>query len=53
MGAVLYPLRNVQGDAVVLVVLLGIAVYTAAVVLLRAMTSEEIEFVRAALGRRS
>jgi O-antigen/teichoic acid export membrane protein len=53
MGAVLYPLRDFQGDAVVLVVLLGIAVYAAAVVLLRAMTREEIEFVRGALGRRS
>jgi O-antigen/teichoic acid export membrane protein len=53
MGVVLYPLRDVQGDAVVLVVLLGIAVYAAAVVLLRAMTREEIEFVRGALGRRS
>jgi O-antigen/teichoic acid export membrane protein len=53
MGAVLYPLRDVHGDAVVLVVLLGFAVYAAAVVLLRAMTREEIEFVRGALRRRS
>ena len=53
MGAVLYPLRNVQGDAVVLVVLLGIAVYAAAVVLLRAITPEEMQFLRAALRRSS
>jgi O-antigen/teichoic acid export membrane protein len=52
MGVVLYPLRNVQGDAVVLVVLLGVAVYTAAVVLLRAITREEMQFLRAALLRR-
>jgi O-antigen/teichoic acid export membrane protein len=53
MGVVLYPLRNVQGDAVVLVVLLGIGVYAAAVVLLRAMTREEMQFLRAALWRQS
>jgi O-antigen/teichoic acid export membrane protein len=53
MGVVLYPLRNVHGDAVLLVVLLGIAVYAAAVILLRAMTREEIQFVRSALRRPS
>jgi O-antigen/teichoic acid export membrane protein len=53
MGAVIYPLRNVEGGAVGLVVLLGIAVYAAAGVLLRAMTREEIQFLRAALRRSS
>jgi O-antigen/teichoic acid export membrane protein len=53
MGAVLIPLRNVQGDAVVLVVLLGIAVYAVAVVLVRAVTPEELRFVRGALRRPS
>jgi O-antigen/teichoic acid export membrane protein len=53
MGAVLFPLRNVGGDAVVLVVLLGIAVYAAAVVLLRAITPEEMQFLRTALKRPS
>lgn len=52
MGVVLYPLRDVHGDAVLLVVLLGIAVYAAAVILVRAMTREEIDFVRSALLRR-
>ena len=52
MAVVLYPLRNVQGDAVLLVVLLGMAVYAAAVLLLRAMTREEMDFVRSALLRR-
>jgi len=52
MGVVLLPLSNVSGDAVLLVVLLGIAVYAAAVVLLRAVTREEIDFVRSALLRR-
>jgi O-antigen/teichoic acid export membrane protein len=53
MGVVIYPLSNVRGDAVLLVVLLGIAVYAAAVLLLRAMTREEIQFVRSVLLRRS
>jgi O-antigen/teichoic acid export membrane protein len=53
MGAVIYPLSNVHGEAVLLVVLLGIAVYVAALVLLRAMTREEIQFLRAALKRPS
>ncbi|HEY8634759.1 MAG TPA: flippase [Candidatus Dormibacteraeota bacterium] len=52
MGAVLFPLKNVQGLATLLVVLLGVAVYTAAVILLRAMTREEIQFLRSALLRR-
>jgi O-antigen/teichoic acid export membrane protein len=52
MGAVLYPFRNVNGDAVLLVVLLGIAVDAAAVLLLRAMTREEMQFMRSALLRR-
>jgi O-antigen/teichoic acid export membrane protein len=53
MGAVLYPLRDVRGAAVFLVVLLAIAVYGAAVLLLRAMTREEIHFLRTALRRPS
>jgi O-antigen/teichoic acid export membrane protein len=53
MGAVLYPLRDVRGAAVFLVVLVGIAVYGAAVLLLRAMTREEIQFLRTALRRPS
>jgi len=52
MGAVLFPLKNVHGLATLLVVLLGVAVYTAAVILLRAMTREEIQFLRSALLRR-
>jgi O-antigen/teichoic acid export membrane protein len=53
MGAAIYPLRDVRGDAVGLVVLLGMAVYVAAILLLRAMTREEIQFLRAALRRTS
>jgi hypothetical protein len=53
MGAVLYPLRDVHGYSVVLVVLLGVAVYAAAVVLIRAITPEELQFVRTALKRPS
>ena len=53
MGAAVYPLRNVTGDAVLLVVLLGIAVYAVAAILLRALTREEIAFLRSALGRQT
>jgi O-antigen/teichoic acid export membrane protein len=53
MGAALYPFKEVRGDTVVLVVLLGIAIYAAAVVLLRAMTREEIDFLRSALRRQA
>jgi peptidoglycan biosynthesis protein MviN/MurJ (putative lipid II flippase) len=53
MGVVLYPLRSVTGDAVLLVVLLGIAVYAAAAILLRVLTREEIAFLRSALGRQT
>jgi O-antigen/teichoic acid export membrane protein len=53
MGATLYPFKEVRGDTVVLVVLLGIAIYAAAVVLLRAMTREEIDFLRSALRRQA
>jgi O-antigen/teichoic acid export membrane protein len=51
MGVVIYPLRDVRGGSVVLVVLLGMAVYAAAVILLRAMTRDEIQFLRTALRR--
>jgi O-antigen/teichoic acid export membrane protein len=53
MGIVLFPLRDVHGYSVVLVVLLGMAVYATAAVLIRAMTREEIDFVRSALRRQS
>jgi hypothetical protein len=53
MGAVLYPLHDVHGYSVVLVVLLGMAVYAAAVIMVRAMTREEIAFLRSALGRQT
>jgi len=53
MGVVLYPLRTVSGDAVLLVVLLGVAVYAAAAILLRALTREEIDFLRSALRRQT
>ena len=52
MGVVLYPLRNIHGEAVLLVVLLGVGAYAAAAILLRAVTREEVEFVRSALLRR-
>jgi O-antigen/teichoic acid export membrane protein len=51
MGAALYPLRNVHGYLVALAVLLGLAVYAGAVVLLKAITREEMQFLRSALKR--
>jgi hypothetical protein len=53
MGVVLYPLHSVSGDAVLLVVLLGLGVYAAAAILLKALTREEIAFLRSALGRQT
>ena len=53
MGAVLIPLKDVHGDAVGLVVLLGMAVYVVAIVLVRAVTPAELQFVRTALRRTS
>jgi O-antigen/teichoic acid export membrane protein len=53
MGVVIFPFRAMHGDAVVFVVVLAMAVYVVAVVLLRAVTTEEMQFVRAAVTRRA
>ena len=50
MGAVLFPLRNLEGVQVVIPIVVGAAVYAGAALLLRAVTSDEIAFARRALA---
>ncbi len=50
MGAVLFPLRNLDGVQVVIPIVVGAAVYAGAALLLRAVTSDEIAFARRALA---
>ncbi len=50
MGAVLFPLRNLDGVQVIIPIVVGAAVYAGAALLLRAVTSDEIAFARRALA---
>jgi len=50
MGAVLFPLRNLEGVQVIIPIVVGAAVYAGAALLLRAVTSDEIAFARRALA---
>ena len=50
MGAVLFPLRNLDGVQVIIPIAVGAAVYAGAALLLRAVTSDEIAFARRALA---
>ena len=50
MGAVLFPLRNLDGVQVLIPIVVGAAVYAGAALLLRAVTSDEIAFARRALA---
>jgi O-antigen/teichoic acid export membrane protein len=50
MGAVLFPLRNLDGVQIVIPIVVGGAVYAGAALLLRAITSDEIAFARRALA---
>ncbi|HEX9475416.1 MAG TPA: flippase, partial [Candidatus Dormibacteraeota bacterium] len=50
MGAVLFPLRNLDGLQVIIPIVVGAAVYAGAALLLRAVTSDEIAFARRALA---
>jgi O-antigen/teichoic acid export membrane protein len=50
MGAVLFPLRNLDGVEVLIPIAVGGAVYIGAALLLRAITSDEIAFARRALA---
>ena len=50
MGAAVFPLRDVEGAAVALPIIVGVVVYGAAVLLLRALTKDEIAWARRALA---
>jgi O-antigen/teichoic acid export membrane protein len=50
MGAAIYPLRNLGGVTMAIPIVLGVAVYGGAVLLMRALTNEEIAWARRALA---
>jgi O-antigen/teichoic acid export membrane protein len=50
MGAVVFPVRNLDGVQIVIPIVLGAAVYAGAALLLRAVTTDEIAFARRALA---
>ena len=50
MGVAIYPLSSVRGYQVVIPIAVGAAVYAAAVLLLRALSGEEIAWARRALA---
>src|SRR5438132_7387035 len=50
MGVCVYPLSNLGGVAIVIPIAVGVAAYTIACVLVRAVTRDEIDFARRALN---
>ena len=50
MGAAVYPLRDMSGLAIAIPVIVGVVVYATAVLLLRALTIDEISWARRALA---
>jgi O-antigen/teichoic acid export membrane protein len=50
MGAAVFPLRDMGGVAIVVPVVAGVAVYGVAVLLLRGLTRDEIDWARRALA---
>jgi O-antigen/teichoic acid export membrane protein len=48
MGVVVFPLRNFGGVSIVIPILVGVGVYAVAVLLLRAISADEIRFARSA-----
>ena len=50
MGVAIYPLRTMGGFAVAIPIAAGVIVYAAAILLLRALTGEEIAWARRALA---
>ena len=50
MGAAVFPLRNMGGVAIAIPIVVGVAVYGGAVLLLRGLTSDEIGWARRALA---
>jgi hypothetical protein len=51
MGAAVFPLRDVGGVALAIPILVGVAVYGAAVLVLRGLTRDEIDWARRALAQ--
>lgn len=50
MGAAIYPLRNLGGVSMAIPIVVGVGVYGGAVLLLRALTREEIDWARRAMA---
>ncbi len=50
MGVAIFPLQNVSGIWIALPIVAGVVVYTAAVLLLRALSGDEIRWARRALA---
>jgi hypothetical protein len=50
MGAAVFPLRDMSGVAIAIPIVVGVVVYAAAVLLLRALTRDEIDWARRALA---
>jgi len=50
MAAAVFPLRDMGGVAIAVPVVAGVAVYAAAVLLLRGLTRDEIDWARRALA---
>jgi len=50
MGVAIYPLSSLEGLAVAIPIAAGVIVYAAAILLLRALTGEEIAWARRALA---
>jgi O-antigen/teichoic acid export membrane protein len=51
MGAAVFPLRDMAGVAMAIPVLVGVAVYAGAVLVLRGLTTAEIDWARRALAQ--
>jgi O-antigen/teichoic acid export membrane protein len=51
MGLVVYPLRDQHGAALAIPIVVGVVVYSAAVLVLRALTRGEIQWARRALAQ--
>jgi hypothetical protein len=50
MGAAVFPLRDLGGLGIAIPIVVGVVVYAAAVLLLRALTRDEIDWARHALA---
>jgi hypothetical protein len=50
MGVVVFPLRDMSGIAIALPIIVGVAVYASAVLLLRVVSAEEIAWARRAVS---